>query len=388
MDISLRHLPDTSGISQSASFELPGNAEGASNLLADDSIDFFQGMNDALATPTAKRTAFYAPLTLEELTPRSERMRKHPARSPSKSRPVIPSPLKRAVAQELSSALEEELPPPRTTEESFAIPSGRDDDLLTNSFDFSQSGPADISLTEELPLSSAHDPLTLSQLSPASRPVCRSPSPVPASSGTVASALFEENLPGDQRQGSANDFAGSVPGPEQAADIHLDHTQQPPDSTDAHSISQSESSAPKVSYTKPSPLARATKAKREPTARAIRVLKPKERVSPKASNTARSRHTVISGRITKPGKPSSSAVARGLSKTGKDHRTAPRGHLAGNGITNANDSRSPTNLPAQSRSPLLNNPSDMPQPTTLAAALMSYGHSNLIAQGIDSPIFF
>ncbi|KAF8902191.1 hypothetical protein CPB84DRAFT_1776097 [Gymnopilus junonius] len=65
-EISLRHLPDVSDTS--FSFQIPGSIpEG--DLLADDGLDFFQGVNLSAGPPNSPPTHSNAPLTLTQVTP-------------------------------------------------------------------------------------------------------------------------------------------------------------------------------------------------------------------------------------------------------------------------------------------------------------------------------
>lgn len=178
MDLSLRHLPDLSEASPipgfpEASFQIPSATNTTADcLLMADSSDFFAGMNNATLTSPAK-PPFPArnntPLTLEELTPRSRRSRKAPIRSSLKPRPVIPSPLKDAVTHELSIALGEALSPLKSRDTTFAIPGSAiaTTRLLEDDSDFLQHREADTTYTARSNSPKPHDPLTLSQLTPA-----------------------------------------------------------------------------------------------------------------------------------------------------------------------------------------------------------------------------
>lgn len=118
-----------------ASFQIP--TASSSNLLADDTVDFLDGvdMTMTLATPAAPTRTRPAdsPLTLAELTPRSGRRSRAATpqvslrRSPRKHRgtPAISSPLKQAVTADLSAAMEDTLSPfkRQPQEQSFQIPS-------------------------------------------------------------------------------------------------------------------------------------------------------------------------------------------------------------------------------------------------------------------------
>ncbi|CAL1694665.1 unnamed protein product [Somion occarium] len=181
MDLSLRHLPDLSDATgasdfSEASFQIPvADSLSSDLLLADDSTDFFKGIDETLATPAvAPPIRRQRALRLNELTPKSKASR--PVRS--KSRPVIPSPLKRVVAQDLTIALDEALSPLKSNEPSFTIPhisAGVDGLLLSIDADLLKSNGADVTITDGLASSTAQDMLTLSQLSPVSRPLPRSP---------------------------------------------------------------------------------------------------------------------------------------------------------------------------------------------------------------------
>ncbi|KAG2022432.1 hypothetical protein CC2G_000179 [Coprinopsis cinerea AmutBmut pab1-1] len=65
--LSLRHLPDASNAS--FSFQIPTSTRTADYLLADDGEDFFNGVDDLLATPAPPRLGD-RPLRLSDLTPR------------------------------------------------------------------------------------------------------------------------------------------------------------------------------------------------------------------------------------------------------------------------------------------------------------------------------
>ncbi|KAI0778841.1 hypothetical protein BD413DRAFT_490153 [Trametes elegans] len=112
-EISLRYIPDLSDASvvtdlSDASFQIPRAAGNNDDLLlADDTMDFFNGMNDTLSTPAPPRRQSPQPsLTLAELTPRSK---------------------------PLSTAISEELSPFRQQDPSFEIPMSqpnKEDNLL------------------------------------------------------------------------------------------------------------------------------------------------------------------------------------------------------------------------------------------------------------------
>ncbi|KAL1951703.1 hypothetical protein VTO73DRAFT_852 [Trametes versicolor] len=182
-DLSLRHIPDLSDASaiadfSDASFQIPRAADDF--LLADDTIDFFNGADDTLATPAPlSRPAPQPPLTLAELTPRSKPVRAMPVRSSLRPRPGIATPHKAAVVNKLSAALAEDLSPFRHQDPSFQIPPQQTDleDLLMadeGSNFFQGEEPSQ----DSVPLR-ARSPLTLSQLSPG--PQKRMPLPSPTS---------------------------------------------------------------------------------------------------------------------------------------------------------------------------------------------------------------
>ncbi|KAL4253635.1 hypothetical protein ABKN59_003402, partial [Abortiporus biennis] len=186
MDLSSRYLPDlsddynASGIPDN-SFQIPVASGSSSNdmLLADDSVDFFRNLKDVASPLKPAPLLNHRPLTLEELTPRSKPFRSVAASRPEtkphmRLRPTIPSPLKKVVAHDLSTALEEALSPLRNKDVSFAIPSGPSGSgnmLLTDeSLDFKMSD-ADIAINDSPARN--RDPLTLSQLTPAVKKVQR-----------------------------------------------------------------------------------------------------------------------------------------------------------------------------------------------------------------------
>ncbi|KAI8990656.1 hypothetical protein BD414DRAFT_307741 [Trametes punicea] len=170
-EISLRHIPDLSDASaiadfSDASFQIPpavGNADDL--LLADDSLDFFNGANDTLSTPApSSRPVAQPPLTLAEVTPRSQPARTAAARSSLRPRPGIATPYKAVVTKELATALSDDLSPFRQQDPSFQIPpprTGGEGFLIAD-------GSADFLGQEEPSLDAspprASNPLTLSQL--------------------------------------------------------------------------------------------------------------------------------------------------------------------------------------------------------------------------------
>ncbi|KAI0640124.1 hypothetical protein C8Q77DRAFT_1084800 [Trametes polyzona] len=171
-DLSLRHLPDLSDASamadfSDASFQIPRAVGNTVDLLADDTMDFFDGADDTLSTPAPpSKPAAQPPLTLAELTPRSKHIRSGPVRSSLRPRPGIATPYKAVVAHQLSAAISEDLSPLRSQDPSFQLPShpANGDDLLmadisTNSLQ--EEGTSFDSIPPR-----ARSPLTLSQLSP------------------------------------------------------------------------------------------------------------------------------------------------------------------------------------------------------------------------------
>ncbi|CDO73411.1 hypothetical protein BN946_scf185013.g45 [Trametes cinnabarina] len=172
-DISLRHIPDLSDASgiadfSDASFQIPravGNTDDL--LLADDTMDFFNGANDTLSTPAPPhRPTELPPLTLAELTPRSKPARTAPIRSSFRPRPGVATPFKAVVTKELTTALSEDLSPFRQRDPSFQIPSSQvhGEDLLMSNDAADFLGQEDPSL--DVVPSRAPNPLTLSQLTP------------------------------------------------------------------------------------------------------------------------------------------------------------------------------------------------------------------------------
>ncbi|KAI0706106.1 hypothetical protein BC835DRAFT_5853 [Cytidiella melzeri] len=177
----LPNLSDTAALSES-SFQIP-NALGSTSqlLLGDDCDDFLAGMDTTLSTPapstsTKLRSIDHNPLTLAELTPRSRQTKAQTLRYTSSSRkPTIPSLLKRTVARDLSTAMDDTLSAFRHPPDySFQIPKiggdvtqlllAEDDlELLSKGSDCSFPNVADstVQLNEDL---------TLSQLTPESRP--------------------------------------------------------------------------------------------------------------------------------------------------------------------------------------------------------------------------
>ncbi|OJT03096.1 hypothetical protein TRAPUB_6439 [Trametes pubescens] len=188
-DLSLRHIPDISNASaiadfSDASFQIPRAADDL--LLADDTIDFFNGADDTLSTPAPpSRPAPQPPLTLAELTPRSKPMRAVPVRSSLRPRPGIATPHKAAVVNKLSAALAEDLSPFRHQDPSFQIPPQQTDaeDLLMAD-EGSNFFQGEEPWQDSVP-SRARSPLTLSQLSPGPHKRMPSPTNSDAPSSTI-----------------------------------------------------------------------------------------------------------------------------------------------------------------------------------------------------------
>lgn len=190
-DLSLRHIPDLSDASaiadfSDASFQIPRAADDF--LLADDTIDFFNGADDTLATPAPpSRPAPQPPLTLAELTPRSKPVRAMPVRSSLRPRPGIATPHKAAVVNKLSAALAEDLSPFRHQDPSFQIPPQQTDlEYLLMADEGSNFFQGEEPSQDSVPLR-ARSPLTLSQLSPG--PQKRMPLPSPTSPDGPSSTI-------------------------------------------------------------------------------------------------------------------------------------------------------------------------------------------------------
>ncbi|KAI0368909.1 hypothetical protein BV20DRAFT_431524 [Pilatotrama ljubarskyi] len=172
-EISLRHIPDLSDASavgnfSDASFQIPRATSNADDLLlADDTMDFLNGVNDTLSTPAPPSIpAVQPPLTLAELTPRSKPMRAAPLRSSLRPRPGVATPYRAVVANELSTALSEDLSPFRNQDPSFQIPpppaDGEDLLMAVDDAPFLEEQGA----TLECFVPRTSSPLTLSQLTP------------------------------------------------------------------------------------------------------------------------------------------------------------------------------------------------------------------------------
>lgn len=136
-ELSLRHIPDLSDASgiadfSDSSFQIPSAAHHTDDLLADNTIDFFNAACDALNTPAPHSgPSVQPPLTLAELTPRSKPVRGAPVRSSLRPRPCVTTPYRAALESGLSDAISEDLSPFRKRDPSFEIPSPQThDDLL------------------------------------------------------------------------------------------------------------------------------------------------------------------------------------------------------------------------------------------------------------------
>lgn len=178
-EISMRHFPDISDASldqdfSESSFQIPSTG-GSNDLLMDDtSIEFLQ--NATLSTPMVPSRAQprnHAPLTLQNITPRSTRTRATPARSSLRPRaPGIATPLRTIVAKNISEALSEDISSVPGQDLSFQIPTAaahETDSLLHTHNNLNIPDSADITFNIHHHLHPAGPepaPLTLSQLSP------------------------------------------------------------------------------------------------------------------------------------------------------------------------------------------------------------------------------
>ncbi|KAH9923613.1 uncharacterized protein B0H18DRAFT_1014239 [Fomitopsis serialis] len=93
----------------------------------EDSMDFLHNANETLSTPLAPRhtqSRTRAPLTLQDLTPRSTRTRPTPVRSSlrPRPRPAIATPFRAALAKNISDALCEDISSAPRQDLSFQIP--------------------------------------------------------------------------------------------------------------------------------------------------------------------------------------------------------------------------------------------------------------------------
>ncbi|KAI0706299.1 hypothetical protein C8T65DRAFT_740680 [Cerioporus squamosus] len=152
-ELSLRHIPDLSDASvvadfSDSSFQIPAAAHHADDLLADNTIDFFNAADDALNTPaTHSRPSVQPPLTLAELTPRSKPVRTAPVRSSLRPRPGVGTPYRAVVESGLSAAISEDLTPFRKRDPSFEIPPPHThNDLLMADDDTNFLGPEEASI--------------------------------------------------------------------------------------------------------------------------------------------------------------------------------------------------------------------------------------------------
>ncbi|KAI0348219.1 hypothetical protein BDW22DRAFT_1424416 [Trametopsis cervina] len=178
MDHSLRHhLPDFMDVSPAGlsdtTFQIPQVLGSTSQLLLeDDTSDFFAGMDTTLSTPvhpTTSKARRDNPLTLAELTPRSRRTKISLKHTPATRKTTIPSPLKPAVAHDLSMAMEDVLSPFKPQQElSFQIPQIGNElaGLLTADDEFLIEDPSVSPHGVTSPAHRSRDPLTLSQLAP------------------------------------------------------------------------------------------------------------------------------------------------------------------------------------------------------------------------------
>ncbi|KAH9897677.1 hypothetical protein C8Q73DRAFT_743881 [Cubamyces lactineus] len=192
-ELSLRHIPDLSDVSvnadfSDASFQIPRTLGNTDDLLADDTMDFFNGANDTLSTPAPPSRPMQPPLTLAELTPRSKPMRAVPVRSSLRPRPGIATPYRSTIADELTAAISEELSPFRHQDPSFQIPSSQStgEALLMADNDAEFLGKeGDSELCSMSP--HAQSPLTSSQLSPGPAVGSRPPSSALPNQPTIPS---------------------------------------------------------------------------------------------------------------------------------------------------------------------------------------------------------
>ncbi|KZT73307.1 hypothetical protein DAEQUDRAFT_808413 [Daedalea quercina L-15889] len=178
-EISMRHFPDISDVSldqdfSESSFQIP--ASGGSNdlLMDEDSMEFLRA--DTLTTPmvpSRNQARTYAPLTLQDLTPRSTRTRATPARSSlrPRARPAIATPLRRIVAKNISDALSEDISSASGQDLSFQIPTAAAqgaDSLLDTHNHFSLSDCVDITLSaaDQQPCPTSPGPLALNHHQP------------------------------------------------------------------------------------------------------------------------------------------------------------------------------------------------------------------------------
>lgn len=179
MDISSHYFPDTTEASSvqefsDASFQIPVGPSSSANLLIDDSMDFFAGLQkfDSPQKPIPIRSD--RPLRLQDLTPRpkpsSTAIRSSLKPKHHRIGPSIPSPQKHAVASDLSLALGDALSPLKRHDLSFMIPlpsaSGSSNLLLSEQSLSFKTGETDITFSDA-PSPRPQDTLTLSQLSPA-----------------------------------------------------------------------------------------------------------------------------------------------------------------------------------------------------------------------------
>lgn len=212
-ELSLHYIPDLSDASgiadfSDSSFQIPASAHHADDLLADNTMDFFNNANDALNTPAPPpRPSAQPPLTLTDLTPRSKPVRAALARSSLRPRPGVTTPYRATVASELSTALSEELSPLRKQDPSFQMPSPEDsEDLLTADDGANFLGAGETSMDASPP----PPPRTVRQ--PFSSPSARS-TPLPGPSRLL------ENLPVESTPSGADNAIPSLEMPPQSDEV-------------------------------------------------------------------------------------------------------------------------------------------------------------------------
>lgn len=175
-EISMRHFPDISDASldqdfSESSFQIPSTGSPSDLLMDETSMDLLR--NDPLSTPMAPNRAQprnRAPLTLQNLTPRSTRTRATPARSSLRPRaPGIATPLRTIVAKNISEALSEDISSVPGQDLSFQIPTAaarQTDSLLDTHDTLIIPDCADITFHQLHSAEPEPAPLTLSQLRP------------------------------------------------------------------------------------------------------------------------------------------------------------------------------------------------------------------------------
>ncbi|TFY55997.1 hypothetical protein EVJ58_g7897 [Rhodofomes roseus] len=216
-EVSMRHFPDFSDASldqdfSESSFQIP-TAGGSNDLLMDeDSITFLPNADNTLSTPMVPRRTHAsnrAPLTLQDLTPRSTRTRATPARSSlrPRARPAIATPLRTTIAMDISDALSEDISA-SGQDLSFQIPTTAaqgTDYLLDTQNNINLSDCADITLSAGQQLCpTSSDPLTLCQLSPQFN------ESLSEHSTSSTSRLTPEPVPDEPLQARAENASGSI----------------------------------------------------------------------------------------------------------------------------------------------------------------------------------